>query len=81
MYATKPAKIRKITTAFQGELFLASFLLLDADLSAFREEGFAEFLVFIVAAVIISPQVTIKFFYLYYIHIACQSPTNRGLNI
>ena len=56
--------------AFQGELFLASLLLLDADPSAFREEGFAEFLVFIVAAVIISPQVTNNFFTYTIIHIA-----------
>jgi hypothetical protein len=57
MYATRPAKSRKIAMDVQGDFFSTRPLLLGATLSL-RDEGLAEprTLLFIVAVLIISPQ-------------------------
>ena len=58
IYATKPAKIRKVIMDAQGDFFSALPLLLDAGALPFWEEGLSKprVLVFIVAVLIISPQ-------------------------
>ena len=61
IYATKPAKIRKITIGVQGDFFSAFPLFLVADVLPFRDSDLAELGIFllIVAVFIISPQKTV----------------------
>ena len=62
IYATKPAKIRKIIIGVQGDFFWAFPLFFGTDSLLFIEIGFAEplVLVLIVAVFIISPLILSK---------------------